>query len=1018
MKKIIDYFVDNSVIVNLISIMIVIIGITSVYNLNKETFPAVDFNFINITTTYPGAAAEEIERLVTIPIERELKGVDGIDELNGLSLEATSVISLKIDPDSSTDEVFDEVQDALSNIAAELPEDVKAPQIKKATNKNRSLMTYGIFGTNEMELRKKGKKIQDYLERDNRISRIEFSNYRDEVVEVSVDLKKLNDFDLTLSEVLSAIRDRQVNVSGGNLTIGSKEILVRTIKDNKEVEDIENIVIRSNDSGQAVLVKDLAKVERILEEKEHDERGDGKEALFIKVQAKSSADVISTANHVKKGMKELSEKLSFEYKDYQDLSFYVERRLSILSQNGLQGIFLVLICLIFFMNWRVSVITALGAPFAFLVAFSLMESLDVTLNLISMFGLILVLGMLVDDSIIVSEQYYQYLEKGHEPRKAAKKAAYDTLAPVTSTIITTMVAFSSLFFMDGVMGKFLWPVPAVIIICLLASWLECFFILPGHLADFASKVKNVSKERWYAPLLRKYEVILSKVLSFPKTTVLVFIGVFIGACVLASTMRFELFPSDDATYVYVHVKGDVGVTLESTNQKLAEIEQELLGELKKSEYKGIRTVAGITWSKGQGSKRGSHYGSIFLELTMQDLRERKTNTLVAVLNERVQKIKGDYKISMDKIKNGPPSGKPVSIDFNGEDFNEMLSAVKFIEEYIKKEKGVLSTFIDFEEGKDQILIKVKEKEARRLGVSNTQVALEVRNALEGLVATTIKEEEDVDIVVKLNKEAHDSEKTLSKLKIVNKFGQKISLGQIVDFERQKGIFVIRRLDGRKVITLSGEVDPKVLTARKLNKKLLKELPELMKKYPEIDFEVKGENKDTNDSLASFKKALVVSSFVIFIILVVQFSSLMQPLIIMSAIPLGLIGVVLSFKIFGMAIGFMALMGMLGLVGVVVNDSIVLVNVINKTIKSSGMGKKQIVEASVSRFRPVILTTFTTVVGLLPIAHTPGGDPFLKPMAVSFAYGLLFSTLLTLFFIPSCYFLYMKFLLWRKESLNP
>lgn len=1007
MNKIIDYFVERSLVVNLITFLIIVSGVYSLLHLNKETFPDVDFDFISISSIYPGAAAEEVEKLVSLEIERKIRGIDGIEEVNSLSMEGTSVVSVKVDPDTSMDEVYDEIRNELSDISKEVPDDVEAPVIKKASN-SRNILEFAIFGKKEIELRKIAKQLQFNLERDSKISRVDFSNYRNEIIDIQVDLKKLNQFDLTLAEVFETVKDGDVDLSAGNVKKTDKEVLIRTLRESNNVEQIKDTVIRSNDSGNKVLLSDIATIERVFQDRTTNERANGEQAIYLKVFSKKSSDIIKSAKFAKKVVKDASKLSGFSYHEFQDLSFYVERRLSVLSKNGIQGIFLVLICLIFFMNMRVSIITALGAPFAFLVAFTLMESFGITVNLISMFGLILVLGMLVDDSIIVSEQYYQYLEEGEEPKAAAKRAAKETVAPVTSTILTTMIAFGSLFFMDGIMGKFLWPVPAVIIICLIASWLECFLILPGHLADFAPKLKSAAKERWYQPLMLWYEKVLTYAIKYAKTTVFLFFIVFAGAVALASKMRFELFPSDDATYVYVHVKGEVGTPLVKTNQKLIEIEKVILEELKKDEYKGVRTIAGVSWNK-TGTKTGKHYGSIFLELTMQDLRERKTNDLVSLISKRVVLLKENFEINIDKIKNGPPTGKPISIDFYGENFEQIKLAAMDIQKVIEKESGVLSTETDFEDGKDQIVLKIKEAEARRLGVNNLQIAREVRNSYEGMIARTIKEsDDDVEVIIRLDEDYRKrSLETLNNIKILNKYGQKIRLQDVVEIERRSGAFVIRRLNGKRVITLSGEVDPEIQTARALNQKLIKTMPSLMQDHSDISYEVKGENKDTTESLDSFKRALVISSLIILMILVVQFSSFIQPLIIMSAIPLGFIGVILAFSVFDLALGFMALMGVLGLVGVVVNDSIVLVTVINRYIAKEGRSTLSIIKATVSRFRPVILTTFTTVAGLLPIAHATGGDPFLKPMAVSFAYGLLFSTLLTLFFVPCCFQVYVS-----------
>jgi len=628
-----------------------------------------------------------------------------------------------------------------------------------------------------------------------------------------------------------------------------------------------------------------------------------------------------------------------------------------------------------------------------------------------MFGLIMVLGMLVDDSIIVAEQYYQNLEEGMKPRDAAKKAAKETLAPITATVITTMVAFGSLFYMDGIMGKFLWSVPAVVIIALAASWLECFIILPAHLADFAHKVKEVNRDRWYQPLLKAYERVLRFSLKHSKLTIGFFIVLFLLSIVTIKSMKFELFPSEDVTRVNINIKGPVGTPIAITNSELQRIESILLNSTNKDEIKSIQTIGGFQSFKGGRSKSGNHYGSIKLELTMQDFREITTDEMIAEISEKSGKgIRDDFSFNIERLKGGPPTGRAINVELRGDDLKELLEVSNIVKKDILGMEGVLTTELDYEIGKKQILIDINEQEARRLGVSNLQIALELRRAFEGEVATTIKKsDEDVDVLIRFEKESRVDEDILKSIRITNNQNRRVKLTQIAKFKEVDGSYLIRRKNRKRTFAITGEVDLKKTTSNKINKEIRPYMENILKDYPELSFVLAGENKDTLDSMKSFKKAMMASMFIIFIMLVAQFHSMAQPLIIMTAIPFGLIGVVAAFKILGMPIGFMALMGMLGLVGVVINDSIVLVTFINRNMIKEGINTESLIHATLRRFRPVILTTFTTVAGLLPIAHMPGGDPFLKPMATSFAYGLLFSSAITLLFVPACYKAYTDLL---------
>lgn len=1009
MEKVLNYFIKNSVVVNLLTIIVIIMGLFGLFSLNKETFPNVDFNFIVVSVSYPGAAAEDVEKLIAIDIERELKEVNGIDELNTLSSEGGLIVSIKVDPDENVDDVLTETKDAVDRVI--LPDDALDPWIRKITNKTRGIMTVAISGgDSSSDLREKAKQVRDTLELESFISKVELVGFQEDVFYIEGNPDKLKQFDVTLTQISAAISDRETNLSAGNVKTSHGQVFVRTLNENTTVKDLEKIVIRSNFEGTTIKVSDVAKVSRTLKDASRKSRTSGKDSLLFNINTKTKADILESASRIKQILNEEIDGKKYEFEVFNDMSFYVDRRLGVLTQNGMQGIILVLICLMLFMNARISIITSLGAPFAFLVSFALMDSFGITINLISMFGLIMVLGMLVDDSIIVAEQYYQNLETGLEPKAAALKAAKETFGPVSATIITTMIAFSSLFFMDGIMGKFLWPVPAVVIIALFASWFECFVLLPGHLADFAPIYKKEKPKKWYEWLLRRYNKVLDWVITHSKLTVFVFSLTFIIAIITAFNMRFELFPSDDITLAQVNIKGPIENTFEQTQEQVIKVEQAILKSLKKNEMKGIIATAGHQTLEGGRSKSGDQYANIRVELTMASERERSVATLLDIVsNQTKQALDDSYEFSLRKFKGGPPTGKAINIDLYGTKLEELKIIANKVQKDILDFKGVNSAEIDFEEGKEQVIVQINEEEARRLGLTNKQIALELRHVVEGITAIKIKENsEDIDVIVKTDENKLKTIDQLQNVFVTNAQGRSIQLSKFATFKKQKGIYLIRRFNRKRIITITGEINNELTTALEVNKTIKKYLAKELQDKPHMRFELTGENKDTKESLDSFKKALVLSIAIIFVIIVIQFSSLTQPLIIMLTIPFGFIGVVFSFAILGLPIGFMALMGVLGLVGVVINDSIVLVTFINRLLIEEGANDTSIIKGSLSRFRPVILTTFTTVAGLLPVAHATGGDPFLKPMATSFAYGLLFSSLITLFFVPACFKVILDF----------
>lgn len=1031
MRTLIDYFINRPLIVNLVTLMVFVVGAFSIWSVQKETFPSVDFDVITISTSYPGSSSEDVEKLVTISIERKLKEVDGIKTLNGLSAEGTSIVYLEVEPDAEIDKVLEDVKNAVDSVD-DLPDDVKPSRIRSRNNKQRGVLKVALTGVSQNQLRGYAKSIRDDLERINGIALVELDGYRVDEIRIEANPDLMNSFEVTIGEVYSAVKQRNLNLSAGKIESSKGDLILRTVSEFQSLEDIENVVVRSNSSGYRVKVKDVAKIIRQPTEGSILQRSNGEEAIFLDIKIKENADIIRTTKKVKAGVENFFEKndtgtLKFKYAD--DASYYVKRRLNILTSNGAMGIILVFICLLFFLNFRISVMTSLGAPLAFMVSFILMDTIGLSLNLISMFALILVLGMLVDDSIIVAEYYYQKLEKGMKPKDAAKAAAFDTIAPVTATILTTMVAFGSLFFMGGIMGKFLWPVPAVVIICLTASLIECFFILPSHLAEYCRLTEKDKKVRWYHKLTERYGSLLTKAMKHPGKIVLFFFLFWIGSGFVAKNMKFELFPGDDVRTVFLQIKGKVGIPLKETTAAMKKLEVMTLNDVREDELDQIKAQIGVLRG-AHGRKRGTHYGSLIVYLTPPGERERSTDEIVNELTRKAKLLIPEYIITLKKMQGGPPRGKPVDVELSANSLDDLKLASKRIWKILNTTKGIKAPEIDFEEGKEQVVVKVNDNEARRLGLSTQRIAIELRRAFSGDEVTEIREsDEDIEIKLFLDEESRSKVESLNKLYILNNQGRRIPLKNVVTLDSVPGAFVIRRLERKRVISISGNIDKKITNSLEVAKKLTPAISKIVKDYDGMTFNFGGENKDTQESVVRLAKSGFIALSAIFIILVVMFGSLMHPIVVMAAIPLGLIGVILTFFITGQSLGFMALMGVIGLVGVVVNDSIVLVTFINQTRRETNLPLVEaVIVASKNRFRPVILTTFTTVVGLMPIAHpivsrilsfgvNKDSDPFLQPMAMGFAWGLLFASLVTLIFVPANYIFFERVKFWIKKKLK-
>ncbi len=1010
MKKIIEYFLKNPLVVNLFTFLILFVGLLTVWNMRKESFPKIDMGLIIVRINYPGSSAEDVEKLVTIEVERSLKGVLGIKTMNAMSAEGSSIIYIETEAESDVDEVYDDIKAAIDSIE-DLPEETTVPKITKMDSRWQGVLKIALTGGDYQVNRDAAKDLRDELEELSEIAIVDMEGYYPDEIKIFINLQKMKNLDVSVGEIFTAIQNRNLNLSAGKLENDKSEIIVRTVSEFANINEIKNLVIRSNTMGQNVKISDIADVERSPVKGKILQRSQGKSAVFLNINIKENADIINSVDNIQNVVEKFFKKdaykgLNFAYLD--DISYYVKRRLGVLKDNGIIGMILVFICLLLFLDFRTSFVTSLGAPLAFMISFVAMSFMGITINLISMFALILVLGMLVDDSIIVAEQFYQNIEKGLPSFEAAQKAAFETIAPVFATILTTMIAFGALFFMGGTMGKFLWMVPAVVIICLAASLFECFFILPSHLADFCGKNKNSDQEKkWYLPIKKFYSTSLKLFLKYPYIIVLTFSLLFIASVEVAKRMRFELFPGDDARVVFLQIKGPVGTPLEKTDLAAQRLEKLIFEKVEdKTELEQLKSQIGV-FKEQHSLKTGSHYASLILYLTSPDERKRSTDQIVNSLLENASQLVPDYSLTIEKYEGGPPKGKPVEIEVKGDSLEVLQIVAKKIQNVLKYQKGVTSTELDFEEGREQIQITVDDENSRRLGVSALVVAAELRKALGEDEISKIREA-DEDIEIKIYLKDKSSIDFINQLSVQNIRGQKIPLSNLVKINKTPGAFVIRRIEGERVISVIAFLDKAKTSPVKIAKAMKKPVKEILKDHPLIDVSFGGENKDTNESMVGLAKSFIIAILCIFFVLVIMFRSLGLPLIIMAAIPLGLIGVILAFLVFNQALGFMAMMGVVGLVGVVVNDSIVLVNFINiKKDERERPLRIAIHDACLDRLRPVLLTTFTTVAGLLPIAHGVGGDPFLKPMALSFAWGLFFATTVTLVFIPCSYLIYIR-----------
>ncbi len=1013
------FSVNQSLFINLISLIVIIIGIIVVLGINKEVFPNVTFDMVSISASYAGSTPADIEKLITVPIEKELKQVDGIKEIRSTSGANLSYMYIKIDPDESNKQkVVRDIQSAVDKVK-NLPKDVDDPVVTEITSKQYPIIEVSLSGNmTEEALRKHADNLEDSLEDIKGVARISKSGYREREIQILVDPDKMRSYYVSLDDIQYALAARNISLPAGKMDTEISEYSIRTTGEFLTAEEIENVIIRANDLGNWLRIKDVASVVDTFKDETIISKTLGTRSINLIVLKKESGDALWIVDRVRENCSEYlkNQKDGLKISYVNDYSFFAKRRLNVLRNNAWVAIFIVIGILLLFLRRNVALITFLGVPIAFFATFIVMSWMGITINLISMFGLIIVLGMLVDDGIIVAENVYRYMEHGMPPREAAVKGTEEVMGAIVTAVLTTIAAFTPLLMMTGIIGKFIKDIPTVIIVALGASLGEALIILPSHLADFV-KIKldrngnpiALAKDMpWFKKLISFYTRIIKIAISRKYLVVAGCVVLLIFMFILAGTViKFILFPSAGINYIFIRGEAPVGTSLKRTHELIKPVER-IVSELPGEELDTYVTTVGKTEEDRHDPFAGqaNNLVQVSVYLTPEQDRKRSVDEIIGQLRKETKDIQGFTDLRFDKPQSGPPVGKPVEAKIRGEKFDTLDEIAREYMDYLGTIKGTSDVTWDHKPGKEEIRVLVDREKASMAGLSIDQIAKTIRAVFEGAIATKIKPvkaEKETDVTVRFIKKDVKDISAFDGILVQNKFGKLIPLKKVASIEKVPGTTSIYRLDGKRVVTVSSNIDTSKTTSMKVNNFLARKFRDITRRYPGYSVKYGGEQEETIESLKGLGKAFFFAFLIIYLILASFFKSLIQPLVVMLAIPFGLIGVIFAFLLHGIPLSFMAILGIVGLNGIVVNDAIVLVHFINQ-LRRSGMNRREsIIKAGQIRLRPVILTTITTVGGLSTVAYGIGGrDPFLVPMAMSICWGLLFATMLTLIMIPCIY----------------
>jgi multidrug efflux pump subunit AcrB len=1016
MKAIFKFFAERHLLANLLTIMILILGGVSAFRINRSVFPEIDFGMMSITTYYPGASPEDVELNVTNRIEAELKSVTGIEQMTSTSMENISIVMVTIDPDVRDQEkVKNEIREAVARVSG-LPREVtESPQVAEESIADPPMMEFGITGDMPYaELREYARLFEKKLKEIPGVAHINRIGWRSREIQVEVSPEKMMKYQIPLRDVIAAIQARNIRASGGTLESYTSEKNVVTLAQFRDPVEVGNVIVRSTFEGAMVRVRDLAIIRDDFEEERVITRINGKTTITFEIMKKENADLIKTVAAIKAFVEEEKAQLPadspIDFAYGMDASKYVSSKFEIVQSNGLWGLGLVIIMLAFFLNIRSSLWVAMGIPFSLLGVLIIFLVFGMDLDAVTLFAMAIVIGIIVDDAIVISENIFQRREKGDTPLEAAVNGIHEVYLPVLTTITTTLLVFLPMFFMKGTLGKFVFVIPLAVIAALVMSMFESFFLLPAHIMPSLKAHKTVNTQSfgraWFHPVKQYFEQITHTTLQLRYVVVVVAVLVLAGSLTYAvKFMGFVLFPTGGADEFYVVIELPIGSSLQATSDQVRKIET-ILNGLPEEELESYSFWIGTNYET-----EAENNAILDVNHTPYGTHERTADEIVEELRTKTAQLTGIEKLTFGIESGGPPTGKPIEIRVIGSDNTLRTQLVDEIVSFLNNMKGVKDIDRSDKPGKEEVAIHVDDERLARYGLTVADIAQNVRIAYDGEVVTSTRYgEEDVDFRVIVEKAFRQNLDYLRQLHIPNQIGEFIALDEVASLEIGPGDSVFQHYEGERVTTITGDVFQETVTPLDVVKAVRQQF-DVKDMYPGIRIDVGGEAEESHEAMIDLAITFGLAALGIYFLLMLLFNSLTQPLMVIVAIPFGICGVIIAFALHGEPLSFSGMLGVIGMAGVVVNDSLVLVDYLNRLIRNDAEGAlaekstliQLIAAGTADRLRPIILTSLTTVAGLLPLAYGFGGqDIHMSPMALALGYGLLFATPITLVLVPSLY----------------
>ena len=1029
MRAFFTAFARNKVFANIILLIFGLAGTLAAMNMVNETFPEFSLDMIVVNVVWPGADPEEVEEGIVRKIEEAVEGIEGIKQYNGIANESAGVVVIEVSEKHDVDEVKERVRNAVDGIST-FPEDAEQPITEEILLREEVLMVaLSGEGISERTLKEWAESIKEELRTLPEVSQVQVLGARDYEISIEVSEQRLREYGLTFAQVSSAIRGNSLNLSGGTMRTAGEEIRLRTIGRKYTGEEISKIVVLARPDGEIITLDRIATVKDAFTEDPIVARFNGHPTATVAVLKTTDEDALA----IDKAVKAYAERKQLELPEGIEINVWgttadiLQARIDLLVENGIQGLILVFVLLWLFLDFRLSFWVTMGIPTSILGTLALMYFIGETINMISLFAMIMVLGINVDDAIVLSEAIYVARKNGAPPLRAAVDGVMEVGLPIIASVSTTITCFIPLMFIGGIAGKFIAIMPIVVISCLVISVMECFLLFPAHLSHLPDpNVERVSRNpfvglmnrihkftnrglegfvvRYYTPaigsLLRARYVTAAGAIAALMLT---------GGLVASGIVKFELFPKMDSDVLTATIEFPNGTPLDITSRAVNQVEQaieqvstELKPRLEKDLILNKFTIVGSAWSESNDPPRtGNQIGSVRVQLLPSEQRDLNSDEITVAWEKAIGTIPGVTSLSFAGLEAGVP-GAPIEIWLQGHHMETILAAATQVKERLAQYDGVYQIRDDFRPGKNEIKLTLKP-EARALGLSVSDLARQVYAGYFGEEAIRLQRgRDDIRVRVRYTSEERTKVAEFEHVRIRTPQGREVPLLSVANVTYGPGYSSIRRTDGMRKVAIYAELDAtkNVKPNEIISNFETAAFPLLREQFPDVQMSFQGEKKKMAESLEGLNVTYPLALVAMFIIIATAFRSYTQPFVVLMTVPFGFMGAIFGHLLFGYEVSFMSMMGMVTLSGVVVNDTIVLIDCVNEYVSRGDTFLNAVRLGGARRFRSIFLTSVCTVLGVMPLVLERDIQArFLIPMAISISAGVAFATLITLILTP-------------------